>query len=360
MPIEKRKEFIINTAYFALIAVLIYLSIKYLLGLLLPFIIGLGIAALLCPAIRIVSKRTHIPRKITAVLFVALFYAALGFISFWLGVHLWSVIKEFLMELPGIYSSTIEPALNMFFINIEKMAEGLEPSAAQVIKDLTGSLSGSVGSVVSNFSAVAIQGISSIVSSIPSLVISIAFAMISSLFFAVDYDRITGYIRGKSSGKAKKYASETKTFAVHIGSKYVKGYALLMLITFAELSIGLSVLGVDKSVLVAAIIALVDILPVLGTGGILIPWIFIELIIGNASLAAGLTVVYLIVTIVRNILEPKIIGEQIGLHPLIMLICIFIGAKVFGVAGIIALPVSAVVLKHLYDNDKLHFGNRAE
>ncbi len=356
MPIEKRKEFMINTAYFALIAVLVFLSIKYLLGLLLPFIIGLGIAALLSPAVSIISKKTRIPKKAAAVLLVILLYAVLGFVFFWLGVHFWAVIKELLLELPKIYSNVIEPAFNTVLARIETLAEGLEPSAAQVIKDLAKSLSGSVGSVVSEISSLAIQGISSAVSSIPSLVVAIVFAVISSLFFAVDYDRITGYIQGRFPGKAAKFADEAKAFAFYIGSKYVKGYALLMLITFAELSIGLSALGVDKSVLVAAFIALVDILPVLGTGGVVIPWIFIELVSGNISFAVGLTVVYVVVTIVRNILEPKIIGDQVGLHPLIMLICIFVGAKMFGVPGIIALPVCAVVVKRLYDQDKLRFG----
>ncbi len=76
---------------------------------------------------------------------------------------------------------------------------------------------------------------------------------------------------------------------------------------------------------------------------------------GNTSLAVGLLVLYLIITIVRNILEPKIVGEQIGLHPLIMLTSIFIGAKIFGFSGIIALPIGILVIKHLYDKDKLHF-----
>ena len=87
MLIEKRKEFIINVVYFALIAVMGYLSIKYLLGLLLPFIIGLGIAAMLRPIIQAASKKAHIPRKIAAILFVILFYTALGFVFSWLGVH---------------------------------------------------------------------------------------------------------------------------------------------------------------------------------------------------------------------------------------------------------------------------------
>ncbi|MPN10462.1 hypothetical protein SDC9_157757 [bioreactor metagenome] len=64
---------------------------------------------------------------------------------------------------------------------------------------------------------------------------------------------------------------------------------------------------------------------------------------------------YLIITVVRNILEPKLVGEQIGLHPLIMLISMYVGVKIFGFVGLVALPVTIVVIKYLYDNDKIHF-----
>lgn len=102
-----------------------------------------------------------------------------------------------------------------------------------------------------------------------------------------------------------------------------------------------------NSIYFALIIAIVFIVIkyVLGTGGVVVPWIIIELIKGNVPLAIGLAVLYLIIIIVRNILEPKLVGKQIGLHPLV------IGLKVFGLIGILALPVTVVIIKHLYDND---------
>lgn len=351
MSIQKRKEFIINVVYFALIIVMVYLSIKYLLGLLLPFIIGLGVAALLHPAARTISRRMKLPGKMVAVLLVVLFYAALCFVFSWMGIHFFTAVKSLLMELPRLYASVIDPALNTFFNRMEKMAEGLEPSAAQVIRDMAGAFSGSAGTIVSGISTAAIQGISSAISSIPSLIISIVFALISTLFFAMDYDRITGYIRKRFSGKANRYARETKVFAFSIGSKYIKGYSILLLITFIELFIGLTILGIEKALYAAAMIALIDLLPVFGTGAILIPWVFVEFISGNSSLAIGLLALYLTIITVRNVLEPKIVGQQIGLHPVVMLICIFVGAKVFGIAGMIALPICAVALVHFLNKD---------
>jgi len=129
----------------------------------------------------------------------------------------------------------------------------------------------------------------------------------------------------------------------------------MMLITFIELAVGLSILRVDGALSVAVLIAFVDILPVFGTGTIVIPWGIIELLKGNTLFAIGLAILYVIITVVRNVLEPKLVGKQIGLHPLVMLICMYVGVKVFGFTDLFILPIIAVIMKYLYDNDKIHF-----
>jgi len=106
--------------------------------------------------------------------------------------------------------------------------------------------------------------------------------------------------------------------------------------------------------MVAAFIAIIDFFPVLGTGGVIIPWVIIELIQGNFPIALGLIALYITITIVRNLLEPKLIGSQIGLHPLVMLISMYVGVKIFGFVGLVALPITIVVIKYLYDNNKIH------
>jgi sporulation integral membrane protein YtvI len=170
----------------------------------------------------------------------------------------------------------------------------------------------------------------------------------------MDYNKITSYVSNRLPAKTPGILTESKKLATDIGFKYVKAYAILMAVTFSELAVGLLLLRVDGAIKVAALIAIIDFLPVLGTGGFVIPWILIELIQGNLPFALGLTVLYILITAVRNMLEPKLIGEQIGLHPLIMLMSMYVGLKAFGFVGLIALPVTIVVVKYLYDNDKIH------
>ena len=142
-----------------------------------------------------------------------------------------------------------------------------------------------------------------------------------------------------------------------VAGKYLRSYALILLITFGELSLGLVLLGVDNAVLIAFCIALFDILPVAGTGGIMIPWAIFSLIGGDWGFAVGLVVIWAVITIVRNIIEPKIVGRQVGLHPLLALIAMFVGTKLFGLVGLFLLPLTlAIVLPLLRER----FGSERE
>ena len=127
-----------------------------------------------------------------------------------------------------------------------------------------------------------------------------------------------------------------------------------MCITFIELSIGLTILRIDNAILIAFLISIFDILPVLGTGGIMIPWTVLTAIQGDYTMAIGLLCVYLVVTVIRNILEPKIVGSQVGLHPLVTLMSMFVGAQILGVFGLFGLPITLSLLKNLNDKGTIH------
>ena len=127
-----------------------------------------------------------------------------------------------------------------------------------------------------------------------------------------------------------------------------------MFITFIELSIALSIIKIQNAVLVALLIALIDIVPILGTGTIMIPWSIIALVNGNLSMAWKTALIYIIITIVRNYIEPKIVGAGFGINPLILLLCMYVGARIFGGIGIVVLPFTIFVLKDLNDKGIIH------
>ena len=354
MGVEKKKNFIINVLYALIVTGIVFTVIKYGLVWFLPFVIGFIVAFILKPFINVISRKTKINRKPIAALVVLIFYGTVGVLITYVGIRLALATKEIFMDFPSIYTTSIEPAIFRWFKDIEEIIAKLNPEMVQTIQDMAGSLLSSLGTIVTKMSTGVIGVVSSMVSYVPTFFITIIFSIISSFFFAIDYPKITTFIVRQFSLKGKSIIFDIKNYIVGTMFKFIKAYSILLSITFLELSLGLSILRVENAITIAALIAILDIFPVIGTGGILIPWALIDLIRGNVYMAIGLLLIYVIVLIVRNILEPKIVGQQIGLHPILMLICIFIGVKLFGFMGIFILPIIAIIIKSLNDSGKIH------
>lgn len=353
MSLEGRKNFIINASYFLLIVAIFYVVVNYLFGLVTPFIVGFFVAAILQKTIGFLSRKLRLPRKLAALVCVVLFYLIIGFLLFLLGLGIFAWIKDVVVRLPAIYSADIEPVIAQFFDNIEGLFARFDLTSVQILEDLYVSLSQSIGKIVSDISSMAINAVTSTVSWVPRLFISVVLSIISSVFFALDYEIMMDFLSNLLPKKSRGLIAELQTFVGDIGVKYVKAYAFLMFVTFTEMAIGLSILGIDGALAIAALTAAVDILPILGTGGIVVPWAIFHLIKGNLFLGLGLLLLYVIITVVRQTLEPKVVGQQIGLHPIVVLLCMYVGVQIFGIIGLFVLPFTILVVKYLYDNGKL-------
>lgn len=354
MNVEKKREFIINVLYTLIVMGMVFIAIKYGLVWFLPFVIGFTVAFLLKPIINFISQKTRISRKPIAALVVLIFYGTAGVLITLLCIKLSIALKDIFVKFPYIYTTNIEPAIFDLFKQTESIIGKLDPGMVRSIQDMAGSLVSSLGNIVSKFSRGVITIVSSTVLYVPALFITIIFSIISSFFFAIDYPRITGFIIRQFPDKVKSIIFDIKHYIVGTIFKFIKAYSILLSITFVELSIGLSILNIEDPLVIAALISILDILPAIGTGGVLIPWAIIELIRDNVYVSIGLFIIYLIVLIVRNILEPKIVGQQIGLHPILMLICIFVGVKLFGFLGLFILPIIAIIIKSLNDSGKIN------
>lgn len=353
MSVEKRKNLIINISYFAILVAIFYIIIKYLLGLVAPFIAGFLVAALLQKTIVSLSNKLRLPKKLSALLCILLFYIVIGFLLFMLGVGVLAWVKDVVVRLPSVYFNDIEPVLGQVFEYIEGFMVRFDLTLVELLEEFHISLSQSIGKIVSDVSSMAIAAVTSTVSWLPRLFLGIVLAIISSVFFALDYGMITAFFTNLMPQSRRGLLDEVKILIGEIGVKYIKAYLFLMLITFTEMAIGLSILRVEGALTIAAFTAVVDMFPVLGTGGVVIPWAVFHLIKGNLSLGLGLLILYLVVTVVRQVLEPKIIGEQIGLHPIVILLCMYVGVQIFGITGLFVLPFTILVVKHLYDTGKL-------
>jgi sporulation integral membrane protein YtvI len=161
----------------------------------------------------------------------------------------------------------------------------------------------------------------------------------------MDLDEATRFAIHQLSEEKAKLVRDVIHHLGFVIKKYILSYALIMFITFLEIWLGLTVLGVTNASLVAAIIAVFDILPVVGASLIILPWAAVSLLTGNFGLAIGLIVLLAILAVVRNIIEPKIIGESLGIHPLLSLISMYIGLRLFGILGVLLAPAAVVAIR---------------
>lgn len=353
MEIQKRRQFIINFLYFGIIFMLAFVLLKYGLPMAAPFAAGFIIACILRKPVLFLAERLPLSRKAAAILTVLLFYCTAGLLFFLTGIKAFSAVRAFFFRLPDLYTLHVEPVLDSVYKGIEASFLQMDPSLLAGLEELVLQFSTSLGQLVTGLSGVAMGWVSGAASSLPGLFISLLLLIISTFFIAADYETLTGFCLKQLSDKQREVFLLIKEYVVGTLLVCIRSYALIMSITFAELSIGLTVIGVEHSLPVAFLISIFDILPVLGTGGIMIPWMILEAVTGNFSLSFALLAVYLFVTVVRNILEPKIVGAQIGLHPIVTLSSMFVGTQLFGVIGLFGFPIGLSLLRYLNEKEMI-------
>lgn len=348
-PDDKKRQFIINALYILLVAAIVYLIFEYAIALLSPFILAFLIAYLLKGPAKAIAEWTRLPNKLVSFGLVLIFYAAAGIIVALVGVKLISTLTQTISALPEIYEYQLKPFLLTSFDGIEQTVFLIDAALVDVLNATSEQLVNSLGDNVTSISLAFVAFLSDLASSLPAFLIKMLLMVIATFFMAVDYESLSAFVFRQFSEKANAIIGTIKNYIVNTLFVVIRSYALIMSITFVELSIGLSVIGIDNPILIAFFIAIFDILPVLGTGGIMIPWTIITLLQGNVSTAVGLLLVYVVVTVIRNILEPKIVGGQLGLHPVVALMSMFVGVNLLGVLGLFGFPIALSLLKHLND-----------
>lgn len=347
MDTEKQKRFLIRFAYFAVLFLCAFVLLRFALPPLAPFAAAFVIAYLLRRPIRFLQRTLYLPGKLSAILAVLLFYGIVGVLLAFLGIRALSGLAALVKNLPTIYATHMQPFFTEILLNVEAAFLRLDPSLVTALDELGGQFIQSTSQMVSNLSVKAMSAVSGAASSLPGLFIKLVVLVISTFFIAMDYGRLTGFCLRQFNDRAKAVALQVKEYVAGTLLVCIRSYFLIMSITFAELSIGLSLIRIKHAVLVAACISVFDILPVLGTGGIMIPWTVLTVVQGNYPRALGLLIIYLVITVIRNIIEPKIVGSQLGLHPVVTLASMFAGVQFFGVIGLFGFPIGLSLLRYL-------------
>lgn len=344
---EGKKQFIVNILYIVTVAAVIYFIVKYLLQWTLPFFLGFLIVLILQPITNAIAKKTAIRNKTARCFVITGFYLVVALFLWLISLLVMEQLSNFISTLPSLYSSAILPLLEDFSDWVIDLVSMLSPDIASTVSQSFDTAIKEISTVIAQFSAGIISSLTSGASRIPMFLITLLFTIMCSIFISLNFPKVTEFLMKQLPPKGRDIVGELRRFLSRKISKVGKAYFLIMCITFAELSLGLSILRVEYAFMVAGIIALLDILPFIGSGLILIPWALISLFTGDMHMGVGLFVLYAVITVIRNIIEPKIVGEQIGLHPLVTLTAMYAGLRIFGFIGFILAPITVLFLIHL-------------
>ncbi len=346
-PTVKRKRFLINFAFFALIFAISIFLIRFALPALFPFFVAFLVTMLLRPIVRFLHNKLRINTRIASVVLVILFYGTIGVIFIWMIIEIVSFAAEKVKDLPDFFQNQIRPFLVMLFDEIQEMLHNLDPEMAIDFDDTANSLLTSLGSTVMSFSGKFVGKLTDIAVSVPSFLLNIVIMIVATIFLLVDFESIQRFVKRQLSDKTNELIHNIATHLGRVLKKYILSYSLIMLITFCEIWAGLSIIGVKYSALIAALIAIFDILPVVGSGLILAPWAIISIIIGDIGLAIGLFVLWAVLCVVRQIIEPKIVGNSVGMHPFLTLFAMLAGNFIYGGIGILLVPITLALCQSL-------------
>ena len=320
------------------------------MGALIPFILGALISAFISPASDFINTKTKIPKKAVAATLIILFFSALATLIYVAISRLISELGNLLLRLtedPEAISRKlyeIGELLGQRFGFLQKLFES--DAIKKLGLDLDRLLPEALSSIVSNLSASLPEAAIGIVSKIPEMLLCVAVILISAFYFSCDSRSTLGAFSSLLPEKWQKQLPDLKQKVTSTLSGYLKAYLLIMLITFCEVFVGLSILKVNYAFIISIIVAIVDILPILGTGTVLIPWSIFAFVTSNTRLGVGLLILYGVVLVIRQFLEPKIVGTTLGIHPLATLASIYIGIKVLGFVGIFIGPIAAMLIKN--------------
>mgnify|MGYP003300205209 FL=1 len=363
--IEKKRSFIINTIYAAILIALFYLFFKYALGTVFPIICAAVVAMILQKPVDFISRTTHIKRGFVSAVTVLLSFfflvAILGLILVWIGSEFKGFFQYFMVQLEDI-PALIEKVRGYLANVLTFLPEKAETAVMSFINEKINTLFNSNTDIPTNspdfdFSILStpLLGIWNTAKQIPTTIVSIVVAIVACCFMTADFDSLRKFVLGFFKPETKNKIVRAKRLLFPSLGKMVKAYIIIITITFCELSLGLSLLKLlniyegGYVFIISALTAVIDIVPVLGTGTVLIPWALYNFISGNYSLAIGLLVIYACITVIRQVIEPKLVATQLGLPAFLTIVSMFIGSQIFGVIGIFILPITIVMLKLLND-----------
>jgi len=346
--LAKHQKLLIWMLYGAIGAAAAWLAFRFILPWALPFLLALITARLMEPAVQFLIKRMRVRRSFAAVvcsilvlgLITALFSLAIGQAVNGLGT--------FARNLPDMMSglsyafSGVEASIYRFVIAAPVETQAMIQTAIDSVSAMAETLPGELSAILLGVAAGA-------AAAFPRFFLFILTYAISVLFISISYPQVTAFLLRQIPPRFHERVRNLQQDMLQTLGKWCRAQMMLIGVTFVILTFSFLILRIPHGLLFAALIALIDALPVLGTGTVLLPWALFAFLGGDFTLGIGLLVTYGTVSVVHSVMEPRFVGEQLGLHPIATLMAMYLGYRLIGVLGMITFPMGFILLKQFHD-----------
>ena len=315
-----------------------------LLHFFMPFVVGWILALLANPLVRFLERRVKLVRRHGSMLIIIAALAIVIGLFYGAGLLVYREMGSFLADAPEIYQSVIAEIENALQ-NGRKLAEYFPQNLQPPLLAFSDNLDGLFGKLVSRAAEPTVQIAGHVAKSIPNLLVNMVIIILSSYLFLADRESIMRWLKEHLPAFVFRYIEYMKRDAKGLIGGYFLAQFRIMCAVALILAAGFLVLGVRYGVLLAFLTAILDFLPIFGTGTVLFPWAVVKLFAGEYAYATGLILLYILTQVVRQIIQPKIVGESMGLPPLMTLFLLYLGFKLRGLTGmILAVPVGLVFI----------------
>ena len=289
-----------------------------LLHFFMPFVVGWILALLANPLVRFLERRVKLVRRHGSMLIIIAALAIVIGLFYGAGLLVYREMGSFLADAPEIYQSVIAEIENALQ-NGRKLAEYFPQNLQPPLLAFSDNLDGLFGKLVSRAAEPTVQIAGHVAKSIPNLLVNMVITILSSYLFLADRESIMRWLKGHLPAFVFRYIEYMKRDAKGVIGGYFLAQFRIMCVVALILAAGFLVLGVRYGVLLAFLTAILDFLPIFGTGTVLFPWAVVKLFAGEYAYATGLILLYILTQVVRQIIQPKIVGESMGLPPLMTL-----------------------------------------
>ena len=341
----------------------LWLTLRYAMGILLPFLLAFLLSRVVKPPADRLSRRTRIPRGIAAAGLVILtvgLVSALVVGGVWRGIReLTRLAEELTADTDGLIAA-VESLLSRArslsshipFLRRFENAPFYAELCASVDSLVESGVARITGAITERLPAAAM----SVAGFLPAAFIFVTVTLLACYYFTADDGRLgrgmAAFFTRLTPAPLRDHLPPVGRRLRRLGRQYLRACLLLGLMTFCLSFIGLAILRVPYAFILALLLATVDLLPLLGTGIVLIPWALLCLLLGQVKLGIGLLVLYAVTTLVRQVLEPKLIGDGLGLHPLLSLFSMYAGLRLLGVWGMILAPLATAGVRAVFGGNE--------